>query len=101
MRGLRKINDPRVLDGLIYYVVLEMRPTVTDLVSFKTRQIDSFTINQGANASLVIPLSFPIQFPELAIKKVRTTVSAPAAAVQALTRQGLPEILKNWRAGRK
>lgn len=66
------------------YVTLEMRPTITELVAFNTRQIDSFTINQGANVSLAIPLSFPIQFPELAIRRVRTTATVPDGGIMLL-----------------
>ncbi len=66
------------------YVTLEMRPTVTELVNFNTRQIDSFTINQGASVSVIIPLSFPIQFPELAIQRVRTTATVPDGGILLL-----------------
>ncbi len=103
VKALRRIDDPRIVQGLLYYVVLEMRPTVTELVNFNTRQIDSFTINQGASVSVIIPLSFPIQFPELAITKVRTTVCAPASAVRAVTGQNfatMGEWMK-WAKARK
>jgi len=63
------------------YVTLELRPTVTDLVNFVTRQIDAFTINNGANVAIIIMLSFPIQFPELAIRRVRTTATVPDGGI--------------------
>lgn len=84
VKALRSIDDARVLHTLAYYATLEMRPTVTELASFNTRQIDSYTVNQGAAATVLIPLSFPVQFPELRITRVRTTVCAPASAYHAL-----------------
>ncbi|MCK6470340.1 MAG: hypothetical protein L6R28_01225 [Planctomycetes bacterium] len=66
------------------YVTLEMRPTVTELAQFQTRQIDSFTINQGAAATVLIPLSFPVQFPELRIQRVRTTATVPDGGILLL-----------------
>jgi len=67
------------------YVTVEMRPTVTELISFKVRQIDSFTVNSGAQVNLIIPLSFPIQFPELAITRVRTTATVPDGGIMLLS----------------
>ena len=84
VKALRSIDDARVLHTLAYYATLEMRPTVTELANFQTRQIDSYTVNQGAAATVLIPLSFPVQFPELRITRVRTTVCAPASAYHAL-----------------
>jgi type II secretory pathway component GspD/PulD (secretin) len=63
------------------YVTMELRPTVTELTRFFTRQIDSFTVTQGAAVTLIIPLSFPIQFPELAIRRVRTTAAVPDGGI--------------------
>jgi general secretion pathway protein D len=63
------------------YVTLELRPTVTELVNFVTRQIDSFTVLQGAQVNVLIRLSFPIQFPELAIRRVRTTCAVPDGGI--------------------
>jgi len=66
------------------YVTLELRPTVTELVSFVTRQIDSFSVNAGANVNILVMLSFPIQFPELAIRRVRTTATVPDGGILML-----------------
>ena len=80
-------GDSRVYKTLLekaYYATIETRVTNTQLVNFVTRQIDSFTVNSGAQVNLILRLSFPIQFPELAITKVRTTVKAPCASVEAL-----------------
>ncbi|MCX7804687.1 MAG: hypothetical protein N3A38_05795 [Planctomycetota bacterium] len=63
------------------YITLEMRPTVTELVNFQTRQLDAFNVMSGANANLVTLLSFPIQFPELRISRVRTTVTIPDGGI--------------------
>jgi general secretion pathway protein D len=63
------------------YVTMELRPTETELVSFVTRQIDSFSVNSGANINILIQLSFPIQFPELLIRRVRTTATVPDGGI--------------------
>ncbi len=66
------------------YVTVEMRPTVTQLVNFVTRQLDSFTVNSGAQVNLILRLSFPIQFPELSISRVRTTATVPDGGILLL-----------------
>jgi len=66
------------------YVTLELRPTVTELVSFVTRQIDSFSVNSGANVNILVMLSFPIQFPELSIRRIRTTATVPDGGILML-----------------
>jgi Flp pilus assembly secretin CpaC len=63
------------------YVTLELRPTVTELVNFQTRQIDTFSVNSGANVNILVQLAFPIQFPELAIRRVRTTATCPDGGI--------------------
>jgi type II secretory pathway component GspD/PulD (secretin) len=63
------------------YVTLELRPTVTELVNFVTRQIDTFTVNSGAQVNVLVLLSFPIQFPELSIRRVRTTATVPDGGI--------------------
>jgi len=63
------------------YVTLELRPTVTELVNFQTRQIDSFAVNSGANVNIIVNLAFPIQFPELSIRRVRTTATVPDGGI--------------------
>ena len=66
------------------YVTLELRPTVTELTNFVTRQIDTFTVNAGAQVNVLVLLSFPIQFPELAITKVRTTATVPDGGIMLI-----------------
>ncbi|HYG74389.1 MAG TPA: hypothetical protein VEK08_05230 [Planctomycetota bacterium] len=63
------------------YVTLELRPTVTELVNFQTRQIDTFAVNSGANVNILVNLAFPIQFPELSIRRVRTTATCPDGGI--------------------
>jgi len=63
------------------YVTLELRPTVTELVNFQTRQIDTFAVNSGANVNIIVQLAFPIQFPELSIRRVRTTATCPDGGI--------------------
>lgn len=63
------------------YVTLEMRPTATELVNFQTRQINSFSVNSGANMNILVMLSFPIQFPELSVRRVRTTATVPDGGI--------------------
>ena len=66
------------------YVTLELRPTVTELTNFVTRQIDTFSINSGAQVNLLVFLSFPIQFPELSLQKVRTTATVPDGGIMLI-----------------
>ena len=95
-------GDSRVYQTLLekaYYATIETRVTNTELINFVTRQIDSFTVNSGAQVNLILRLSFPIQFPELAITRVRTTVKAPCASVEALeeiTGQRFGEDVEKW-----
>ncbi|HEY3321752.1 MAG TPA: hypothetical protein VGP72_14875 [Planctomycetota bacterium] len=63
------------------YVTMELRPTVTELVNFTTRQIDAFSVNSGANINILVQLAFPIQFPELSIRRVRTTCTCPDGGI--------------------
>jgi len=63
------------------YVTMELRPTVTELVNFQTRQIDTFAVNSGANVNILVNLAFPIQFPELSIRRVRTTATCPDGGI--------------------
>lgn len=99
VKALHSFNDGRIGDALIYYCVMELRPTVTELANFSTRFIASFTVLQGANVTIIVPLTFPIQFPELAIRRVRTTACAPASALNAYAEApigGDLEAMKRW-----
>ncbi len=63
------------------YVTLELRPTITDLVSFPTIQINTYTLLTGTNGAILIPLALPIQFPNLRIRRLRTTVTVPDGGI--------------------
>jgi hypothetical protein len=94
--ALRAIDDKRVYQALLYYATLEIRTQNTKLNAFVTRQIDSFTVLQGAQANVLVRLSFPIQFPELQITSVKTTVKAPAAAMSALSGMNFGNDVEAW-----
>lgn len=80
--SLRAMGDSRIAPTLVRYCVMELRPTVTE-GTLKERSIQSYTVLSGATATIIIPLSLPIEFPELTIRRVRTTASAPASALRA------------------
>jgi hypothetical protein len=96
--ALRALNAREVYESLLYYVVLETRATQTELANMAQRQIDAYTVNSGANANLVLNLSFPIQFPELRITRVRTTVCIPAVALKSISGQDFGLDADRWRA---
>jgi hypothetical protein len=98
LAALNAIDDRRVYQALMHYATMELRVANTELANFATRQIDSFTVNNGANATVIVPLSFPIQFPEVAITKVQTTVKCPAvSALEDLTGQHFGNDMDRWR----
>jgi HEAT repeat protein len=95
--ALRGLGDKRVYQTLLYYATCEIRSTNTELGSFATRQIDAIVLQNGASAVLPLALSFPIQFPELKISKVRTTVKCPAVnALESLSNQKFGDDLDRW-----
>ncbi|MEI6232683.1 MAG: hypothetical protein WCT04_06505 [Planctomycetota bacterium] len=94
--ALKGLDDKRVLTSIQYRATTEIRTAVTDLNALTTRQIDSYTVNSGAQATVIVPLSFPIQFPELNITSVKTTVCAPCAALSSLTGQNFGNDLDQW-----
>lgn len=65
------------------YVTLEMRPTVTE-GQLQSSFIQSFTVLTGANATIIVPLTFPIDFPNLNIRRVRTTATVPDGGILLL-----------------
>ncbi len=93
-------GDNRIFQSLLeksYYATIETRVTNTELANFKTRQIDSYTVNSGAQVNLILRLSFPIQFPELKITRIRTTVKAPCVnAMEELSGQNFGEDVEKW-----
>ena len=93
-------DDSRIYKSLLekaYYATLETRITNTELANLVTRQIDSYTVNSGAQVNLILRLSFPIQFPELKITRIRTTVKAPCInAMEELSGQNFGEDVEKW-----
>lgn len=102
IEGLRTLagDDKAVYEVLrdkAYYATIETRVTNTELVRFQTRQIDSFSVNAGAQVNIILQLSFPIQFPELAITRVRTTVKCPCvSALEDLAGQNFGPDIDKW-----
>ncbi len=94
--ALKGLEEKRIGGALFYRATCEVRTAVSELNNLATRQIDSFTVNQGANVAVVVPLSFPIQFPELAITSVKTTVCAPCSALSDFTGQNFGNDLDAW-----
>jgi hypothetical protein len=103
--ALNVVNDRRVFQKLLYYVTTEIRVTNSELANFATRQIDTITVNNGGNTTLVTPISLPIQFPEMKIARVQTTAKCPAVnALEDLSGQRFGddvELWKKWLAARK
>ncbi|MCW8133708.1 MAG: hypothetical protein KIS92_25405 [Planctomycetota bacterium] len=62
------------------YVTIELRPTVTE-GTLQTGSISSFTVLTGAQVTVLIPLTFPIEFPNLTIRRVRTTATVPDGGI--------------------
>jgi len=62
------------------YVTMEMRPTVTE-GKLSERSIQSYTVLSGATATILIPLTLPIEFPELTIRRVRSTGTVPDGGI--------------------
>ena len=81
---------------MFYRATMEIRTATSDLSGLTTRQIDSYTVNSGAQANVLVPLSFPIQFPELKLTSIKTTVCAPCAALIDYTGQNLGNDLDAW-----
>ena len=95
--SLRGLNDRRIYQGILYRVWMELRLTNISEGNLTTRQIDTFAVNQGANATVLVPLALPIQFPELSIQRVNTAVIAPAvSALRDVTGQDFGQDWDAW-----
>ncbi len=94
--ALRDLDDKRVFSSMYYRATLEIRTEVSELNNLTTRQIDSFSVQNTQPIPTVFNLSFPIQFPELKITKVNTTVCAPCAALSDLSGQNFGNDLDLW-----
>ena len=62
------------------YITLELRPTTASLLRMTEIGITSWAIFDGA-LQVAPTLTFPIQFPELQLQKVRTTVTIPDGGI--------------------
>ena len=78
--SLRGLGERRIYQEMLYRVWMELRLTNVEEGNLTTRQLDTFAVQNGANASVLVPLALPIQFPELKIMRVHTGVIAPAAS---------------------
>ncbi len=63
------------------YITLELRPTTAEL-----RRVDEITIRHwsvlsGGTITVITVIDFPIMFPELELRKVRTTVTIPDGGI--------------------
>lgn len=95
--SLRGLGDKRIYQGILYHVWMELRLTNIDEGNLTTRQLDTFAVQNGANASVLVPLALPIQFPELKITRVKTAVIAPAAsALRDVTGQDFGQDWDAW-----
>lgn len=94
--ALEGLGDKRIYSAMFYRATLEVRTAVSELSNLTTRQIDSYTVNSGAQVNVIVPLSFPIQFPELKLTSVKTTVCAPCAAMSSLSGQNFGNDLDAW-----
>jgi type II secretory pathway component GspD/PulD (secretin) len=63
------------------YITLELRPTTATLLRMPEIVITSWTILDGGANAIMAVLDFPIQFPELQLRKVRTTVTIPDGGI--------------------
>lgn len=63
------------------YITLELRPTTAALLRMPEIVIRSWTLLESGGAILVTVLDFPIQFPELELRKIRTTVTIPDGGI--------------------
>jgi type II secretory pathway component GspD/PulD (secretin) len=65
------------------YVTLEMRPAQVEFTNLRIRYMVQF-VNVGANAdgdTLMTNVTLPMEFPELSIRRVRTTATVPDGGV--------------------
>jgi hypothetical protein len=83
--ALKDLGDRRVYQALLYYVTMELRLTNISEGNLTTRQIDTFSVNNGANNAIPMQLALPIQTPDLSVARVNTSVVSPASVAPALS----------------
>jgi len=95
VKALRSIGDRRVAESILArYVTIEVRATQTILNNMRSRTIRSVLVGpDGVGRSV----NMPIEFPEIGVNKVNTTVVVPAAcALIALTGQNFGNDQSQW-----
>jgi len=63
------------------YITLELRPTTARLVRMNEIVISTWVALAGGAVTVFALLDFPIQFPEIELRKVRTTVTIPDGGI--------------------
>jgi len=63
------------------YITLELRPTTAVLLRIDEIVVRSWTVLTGGTVAVIALLEFPIQFPELELRKIRTTVTIPDGGI--------------------
>jgi len=63
------------------YVTLELRPTTAELERMDEMIITAWSILSGAGGAVLVTMNYPIQFPILRLRKVRTTVTIPDGGI--------------------
>lgn len=95
--ALRDLGDKRVYQALLYHVTMELRLTNISAGNLTTRQIDTYSVQNGNQNTFPIQLALPIQTPELSIQRVNTTVCAPAlGALKALSGEDFGNDAEKW-----
>jgi Arc/MetJ family transcription regulator len=99
--ALRSVNDRRVAETILRYCTMEIRTSRTEFKGMETLYITVpmvYSPQAGAGGTVVWVsyINLPIQFPTLAIDRVRTTVCCPAAALRALTGQDFGTDTQSW-----
>lgn len=62
------------------YITLELRPTTAELVEMQQIIINAWSVLSG-QATIVVTGNYPIQFPILRLRRVRTTVTIPDGGI--------------------
>ncbi|MHC4502298.1 MAG: hypothetical protein ACYTFI_03255 [Planctomycetota bacterium] len=63
------------------YITLELRPTTAELRRVDEITITHWSILSGGTYTVVTVIDFPIMFPELELRKIRTTVTIPDGGI--------------------
>jgi hypothetical protein len=95
--ALRGLGDKRVYQALLYHVTMELRLTNISAGNLTTRQIDTYSVQNGNQNTFPVQLALPIQTPELSVQRVNTTVIAPAvSALKLLSGEDFGDDWDKW-----